>query len=424
MKSKLLKNDTLSNITSLGAATLTNALLSFLIGVLTRNILGPEQYGYWVSVTLIFTFTPLFHLGTLNAMNRQVPFFLARNDLKKVQEIRESVFSFLFTVPIYIIVLLLFTSIFMSFSDIPNEYKSGLFLVTVIVFFSYLSNYVEMYFKSQQDFKKTSKLVSIRSITQSVLTLSFVVWFGYLGMYLGMLLALIIQVFIARKVIPFKRKKGNSSNFKELIKVGFPILLVGIVWGITIASDRFIITIFMTPQDLGNYSVGMFVFSTVMLFPQVLDQIFYPEIVSLVSKNKVIEVKKLYFKVNKILALIMLGIVICGYFLLPYFIKWYMPEYNEGIKTAQILLFGVYPLTLVGIAANYFNSTDNQKVYVSIQLFCILLNVILSIVFLHYVYSISSVALATSISFFIYCILMNIVFLIKIRKQINSEKIS
>ncbi|MCP8617528.1 oligosaccharide flippase family protein [Salirhabdus salicampi] len=412
---KIIKTNTYKNIISLGSATLIKAVLALLVGISTRNMLGPEQYGYWITISLIFTFTPLFQLGTLNAMNREVPFYLERKNLKKVQEIRDSVFSFLFTLPLFIVILLLFISSLIYFKDIDVEYKTGLFLAAFIVFLNYLSSYVEMYFKSQQDFKLTSNLITTKSVAKSFFTLILVFLIGYEGMYLGMIIAIAFQVILARKVISIHRRKFTFSQYKKLIKIGFPILLVGIVWNLMIASDKFILTIFMTPEDLGNYSVGTFVFTTLMLVPQVLTQIFYPKIVRLISRNKIMEIRKLYWRVNKYLSLIMLIIVFVSYLLIPYFIKWFMPEYVEGTTAAQMLIFGIYPLTLVQMAGNYFNSTNNQKVYVSIQLICLLLNFLLSILLLNKFNSINSVALATSVTFYVYFVLMNGVFLIKSR---------
>ena len=418
MKDKILKNDFLVNLSSLGLATLINATLVFIVGILTRNMLGPDQYGYWVIISLIFTFTPLFQLGTLNAMNREIPFYLIKKEHSKVQEVKESVFSFLFTLPVLIVFLLLVASIFISFNDFKSEIEVGLFFSAFIVFASYLSSYIEVYFKSQQDFRSTSKLILLKSIANSVFTLTFVYIIGYEGMYIGMLLGFVIQIIIARKVIPLKRKRYNFSHYKDLIQIGFPILLVGLVWSLMTASDRLIISIYMSSKDLGNYSIGMLVFSTVILLPQVIGQVLYPKIVGYVSMNSFLEIKNLYWKVNKILAGFMMLVVLIGYYSIPLFIQVFMPIYIEGIRTAQILFIGIYPLTLVGVAANYFNSTKKQKIYVSIQIICIILNIFLSIILLNTNMSINSVALATSITFFVYFILMNAVFLREIRKYI------
>ncbi|WP_246097002.1 lipopolysaccharide biosynthesis protein [Psychrobacillus soli] len=411
----MLNNKILINIASLGTATLINAVLAFVLGIVTRNILGPEQFGYWLTVSLIFTFIPLFQLGTFNAMNREIPFFLVRKDYKRVIEIRETVFSFIFTIPLLLVLLLIVSSLITFFTQIKIEYKMGLLLGSIISGFTYLSGYVDMYYKSEQNFKRASTLISIKSMSQTIITVILVFFYGYIGLYLGMLFSLLIHTFMGKKVFPKIKSLHTIYEYKRLVKIGFPILIVGIIWSIMIAIDRIIISIFMTPKDLGNYGVGMMVFSTMMLFPQVISQVMYPKIVELVSIGDYSKIKRLYWKVNTILAISMIFVMIIGYILLPYFITWYMPEYNDGIRAAQLLLMGLYPLTLVNLAAAYFNSTDNQKVYMAIQVVSILINIALSIVFLYFNKSITSVAIATSISFIIYSILMNTVFLLKIK---------
>lgn len=417
MINQIKTNPILRNLTSFGSATLLNAVLAFIANIITRNLLGPEQYGYWLTVSLIFTFAPLLQLGTLNAMNREVPYYIARKNMKKVQEIRESVFSFMYTIPLYSIVLFLGISIVLFFTDIKYEYKIGLLFAIFIAGLTFLSGYVEMYYKSNQNFGRASWLISVKSISQSLLTIGFVYFWGYIGLYFGMLIALFLEVFLVKGILPKAKKTQPFSEYKELIKIGFPILFVGILWTVMIATDRLVISLFMTAEELGYYGVGLFVFSTMMLFPQVIGQVYYPKIVELVSIEKIAEIKRLFWSINKKLAVLMGFIVGVGYFLMPYFIRWFLPEYIQGTAAAQILLIGTYPLTLVGVAANYFNSTKNQKVYMMIQLFTIFLNILLSILLLYIRDSINSVAIATSISFIVYFILMNVFFLKKINQS-------
>ena len=408
---KIKRNNILGNIFSFGLATLLSAGLSFVVGVLTRNMLGPEQYGYWLTVSMIFSFVPIFQLGTVNAMNREVPFYLARKDDIRAQEIKNLTLSFIFTLPLFLVFIFLVISGLLFFIDISYEYQIGFLLASFISFFIFLSTYVEMYYKSEQNFRVASKLVSIKSVSQSLITLLFIYFIGYEGLYIGMLLALIIEVIIGRKSFQEFKFQFDINKYKKLIKTGFPILLVGLIWSILIASDRLIITIFMTPKDLGNYGVGMLIFNSMMLLPQVIGQVFYPKIVELISKEKHDEIKRLYWKVNKILAITIGFIVMAGYFLFPIFISYFMPDYKEGVKAGQILILGIYPLTLVGFAANYFNATNNQKKYITILIVIIIMNFILSTLFLLIKYDISSVAIGTSISYLIYFLLMNFFFL-------------
>ncbi|WNS75207.1 oligosaccharide flippase family protein [Bacillus sp. DTU_2020_1000418_1_SI_GHA_SEK_038] len=422
---KIKQNKTIENILSLGSATLLSAIFTFLVGVATRNILGPKQYGYYLAISLAFTFIPLFQLGTLNAMNREVPFYLARQNGERVQEIRNLTFSFLFTLPLFSVVLFILASISLFFFDIDQEYQTGILLTALISIFLFLSGYVEMFYKSEQNFRVASKLMFIKNVSQSILTLILVLCIGYEGLFIGMLLALIIEVYVGRKSFQKVKLIFDFEKYKDLVKTGFPILLVGLVWSIMIASDRIIIAIMMTPEDVGNYGIGMLIFSSMMLLPQVIGQVLYPKIVGLVSQKQYKEIKDYYWKINKILALVMALIVFVGYLCIPYFIEFFMPEYVKGIQSAQILMLGIYPLTLVGFAANYFNSTDNQRVYLSIQVVSILSNAVLSLFLLRIDFSINVIALATAFSFSLYFLLMNIVFIKKVNvDEVINSKIS
>ena len=422
MMDKVKNNKLLLSITSLGSATILNATLAFLIGIITRNILGPERHGFWLNVSILFTFVPIFQLGTLNAMNREIPFFSIRREKEKVEKIKKLVFSFIFTLPFAITLLLTGVSILLFIFGIRYEISLGLLFASVISFFTFFSNYIEMMYKSEQDFQKASRLISLRSITQSLFTVMCVYWFGYFGLYVGMLSAFLIQILAARKAFPKVKsiKIGSPlklEEYKTLIRIGFPIMLVGLVWGIMVATDRMIITALMSPIDLGNYGVGLLVFSSVMLFPAVVNQVLYPKIVEQVSCENYRKVRSFFWKTNGILASVMLLVVVIGYIVLPGFVSFAMPEFVPGVRAAQILLMGVYPLTLVGVAAGFFNATNNQKGYLLIQVVSIVFNIILSLTMLRFRFTIETVALATSISFVLYMFLMNGYFLYILREK-------
>lgn len=412
-------NNIFNSILSLGSATLLSAIFAFLVGIFTRNLLGPEQYGYWVAISIFFTFIPLLQFGILNAMNREIPFYLARNNHSKVYEIREITLSFLFTIPFFSMVLLFIVSIILLFFDIAYEYKTGLLFVSCIGLLMFFSTYVEMYYKSIQNFRIVSKLIAVKSISQAIFTLLSVYLIGYIGLFIGLLISLVIELLFGRRAFKNVKLNYNFKAYIELIKIGFPILMVGLIWSVLIASDKMIITLMMTPKDLGNYSVGLLVFSTMMLLPQVVGQIYYPKIVELVSQEKFIEIRRLYWKVNGYLAIIVGFIVIIGFWLLPPIISFILPDYVVGIKSAQILLLGIFPLTLVGFSANYFNATKNQKLYIKILIVTIVSNILVSVYLLLLNPNITSIALGTSISFLLYFLLMNIFFI----KKINQTRI-
>jgi O-antigen/teichoic acid export membrane protein len=209
---KIFKLAGLSNILSFGSATLISSALSFVLGVVSRDILGPEQYGYWVSLSMAFTFIPLLQLGVLNAMNRDIPYYFSRNSIKEVNQIRQNTFSFLITFPIFIMLLLLLFGIFVYNSNVASEYKVGFIFISFIGMLLFLSTYVEMYYKSIQDFRSASKLIVVKGVVQSVLSIVFILFFGFIGLFLGMLAALIIEIIMGRRA--FKKMSFRFSISK------------------------------------------------------------------------------------------------------------------------------------------------------------------------------------------------------------------
>ena len=87
---------------------------------------------------------------------------------------------------------------------------------------------------------------------------------------------------------------------------------------------------------------------------------------------------------------------------ITYFVDIVMPQYTQGIKAAQVLIFGVYFISLVGTYANFLNSSNNHWKYLKI-IIAILINIIVNYIFIRYGGNIDSISIATSISNFVIC---------------------
>jgi len=67
----------------------------FLTSFFGAEILGPSIFGLWNMLSLILTYGYIAHLGVINAMNRDVPLFKGKGNLKKVEEIRQVSLGFI-----------------------------------------------------------------------------------------------------------------------------------------------------------------------------------------------------------------------------------------------------------------------------------------------------------------------------------------
>lgn len=410
IREKILKNQLVSNVMSLGAVTGLASVINFILGIVTRNMLGPEKYGYWLMISLIFTYGPFLQLGMLNAMNKEVPYFLAKKNMKRVDEIYNYTFSFLFFLSLFVSISLFVSSLLLSQSlKIETELIQGLMFASFLLLLLFLSMYCEMVYRSQQNFKFVAKLNFIKIVSQAIFTIIFVYSVGYIGLYIGMGLALLLEIFVAKKALRINLIFNLREVFK-LIKIGFPMLVVGTAWSLMTGFDRILISIYLTPTDLGNYGVALLVFSSLMLIPGVITQITYPKFMQIIGStesNYKSELRKYFLIINKNLSVIMLLVTLTLFVLIPHFIRLFLPEFTSGIKSAQILTLGIYPITLVGMAGNYFNAINKQLTYLCIIIFTIIFSFLLNSLLLLINSNILSIAIGTSISYFIYAILMN-----------------
>src|SRR5207245_1919657 len=80
-----------SNIPFFLVAVVLGKGVGFLQSFVVAKALGPTSFGAWVTLLLIVSYSPIFCLGTLEAMLKEVPFYRGRNDLSRVREIEDGV---------------------------------------------------------------------------------------------------------------------------------------------------------------------------------------------------------------------------------------------------------------------------------------------------------------------------------------------
>lgn len=110
-------------------------LLVSIRGILIPKFLGPTQYGVYNGLLIIPEYLLRVHLGTLDALMREIPFCYARQDYEKARLIRNTVFfQYLFTTSISILLILIGAIIFRSHLS-PTVFYALIFICLWVFFF-------------------------------------------------------------------------------------------------------------------------------------------------------------------------------------------------------------------------------------------------------------------------------------------------
>lgn len=404
-----MKNKILSDMLSLGFSTIIAQIVSFFSDIWIRKIIGPEQYGFWLTVSLILVYGQLSHLGVINAVNRDIPFYHGKNDFENVERLKNVAIGSIITFPVIVSVLLSISAYLLGLIlKWDTKLIYGSIGASIILLVQMLCNYAEVLYKTEEDFKSLSKINLVRILSKALLTAIFTIYIGFYGLFLGLGTSLLIELYLARRI--FKGVKIVADFYKafQLAKVGFPILLVGTAWNLITSLDRVIISFLLSPMQLGYYSIALITYSTLMMITQVVNQVIYPKFPYLYGKtNSEQKLKELVEKLNMLFAPVISIAVGLIYIFLPLLVKLILPEYVPGIVAAQILVLGVYPITLVGMAGLLFNTLSKQGIILKSLALTAMLNIILSILMIKLNYGIEGVAVGTSIAYLLYMLVIN-----------------
>jgi O-antigen/teichoic acid export membrane protein len=346
--------------------TISNTIAS----LVTIGLLLPNEIGLWNSFIIAQPYIFIFQVGIFNGLNREIPYQIGKGNEEKAINLAKTA--------LWICKILSYTSIILMFFLIlylylvKQENIDTIICISVVLILSisqFYNNYLTVTFRSNSAFNKLSKINFYNSII-NIGSLLFVYFYGFYGFMFRAIFVTLIQIVITHILRPLKIKsKFDKELTLELIKVGFPIFILGYLQGITNTFSRIIIFTFGGIVSVGLFSPALAVINIVKLIPSILSQYIYPKMTYNWGVNH--DKHELWkWSRNSIMISFILSIpiVLVGWFLLPIIIKYYYPKYIKSIFSAQIsiisfLFSGIY----IGL-----NSLNTIKAFKSILAITIL----------------------------------------------------
>lgn len=401
---KELKNKGIEHIFFIGA-TIFSAGIHFIYSIFVKIYVQPLEYGMYSTCMLLQTYMAYLQLGTLNAFNRDYPQLIGSKNLKKAEQYRNTIFSFLLS--IYSVAILLVITIFILIgkkTDLDNRLTIGFIFSSIITFMTIIENYGNYRCRIDKGFNFSS-IVTIMELLSIPLGMYLMSKFGYYAIYITSIIAMVIGIVLYYKPSYRDFKFLFDKTILKIVLIsGAPLLVNGLIWTIVNSIDKFVILKFIDTKALGIYGIAQNAFSYMVLIPSAMSQLFYVKM----GKEFGISKKKrtlidISIKYTTILACITSFIALVAYFFLPVLVNTFMPHYNNGIIPAQILILGlsIYAATLIN--SNILTILrQNTALLINSVCMCIF-NMICSITYIHITGPrIESVALGTATSY-IFC---------------------
>ncbi len=328
-----LKRTIMVYATGNGIATVLNGLSGFLaVRLVLPEVLGTFQTIYlWMGYLLIAT------LGVHDGLNREIPFYLGQDNRNTADDLAASAQGYMLLLSL--LSLLGFGGAAFYFylqGDLP--YTAGYAALAMSAFqLFYQKSYLDVTYRTHGRFSRLSLILSLTAALNMLMVLA--VWaYGYYGLCLRagtVALGALAITYVGR---PLKglRFRVSWNHLKQLIVIGAPILIglqLNALWS---TVNRTLILSELGERSLGLFSLFGMMSPALMLVPTAVAQVLYPKLSQLYGQGKNLS-DLTRFMAKPILALVafMAGGIALLWFLLPYLVEFFLPNYTDGIEAAR-----------------------------------------------------------------------------------------
>lgn len=397
----------------------------FVGGFAVARFLGPTHYGLWSGLQLILLYASYSQLGMVNALNRELPFRRGKGESAQAEQVRST------TLGGVLVTALVASGAILAYSTIAASRYSplvilGLRFVGLLVILQQIYGYSEICFRTNHEFGVVSKL----RLYRTVLDVSLAVFLTYSFDLAGRLWAatltftVILAYILWQHPVPF-RPALDPKEAAKLIAIGFPIMMVGLVYSLLQSIDRVLILAFLNPTHLGYYAIGLTAASVLAILPGVAGEILYPRFAERYgATNSPSELKEYVLTPTYLLAHLLPLFQGTIYLLIPYVILTALPKYALAIRPARILVMGSFFFAVAGFASDFLNTINKQAMNLMAQIASLAIAISSTYAVLRLGWGIQGVALATVLTSLLYSIaLLGYVLLRHFATPLDSLKI-
>lgn len=347
-------------------------LIAIACDLIILKLVPVEEIGYWQIGMLIQGYVVVSRLGIINSFNREYPYLLGEKKDSDVRKILETTLFHTFWGAIF--QSLIFLSIASYFLFIGKTFDLILSMIAMSIYtiFDSYSNLLEAKLRGDLKFKKIS-------------ILKFYLSFVYLGSLLlplflhfeGLLLRLIViqvtQFIFLYYFTNFDCKlKFSKSHWLIMFKDGWKFWLWSYLKTFSKSLPRLFLITFSTAAMVGYFTPINWFLSASTLITSSLSNYLYPILSSKISSEKGgLGIETL--KINLLTFFIGIPFVFCGLYILPYFVRVILPEYQAIIFPMKLTLIASL-FEIVSVSAIIWASEKNWTKMFSIIFLSILVN--------------------------------------------------
>ena len=376
-------------------------IIGFVVSIFSKRVLGVSGAGYWALLSVVLLYGMYISLGIKNALYREVPQCIGAQDVAKAEKIQNVTFSYLIVVSLIGSVVIWLLSPFF-FTD--PLLKTGVKIVAVLVFATQMYNLVLTILRARKQVSIVSTVVVLNSLFVAVFALPGAYLFNVNGFAAGMVVATALSFYIAKKCANIRFSfEFDLVQIWHLLKIGTAMFLSGILYRTFLSIDKIMIGKMLGIEQLGLYTIGLMAVSQIGSLPRFFSVVIFPHIQEKYGATKdVMEIKSMILKpiylISRLVP-VLLGLII---FLVQPMVLYVLPQFKDGLDVMKILVLGYFFIVVNEMSKTLLFTINKQKLLVPLYGILLAVSIGLNYLFITLGWGIAGVATATSISYFLF----------------------
>ena len=401
VKKSLNRENIVRDASLFSGSVYISQVMFFIRGFLNAKILGPEMYGLWSGLNIILNYSPYVRLGSLNAMNREIPYQNGRCSPEDMEKTRNSAFTICLVTSFIFSLVLIIVGLLLRYKISLNE-TVGFITIAIIAFILSIFEFYQTSVIALKKFTLISKANIIFAVLSVALTLIFVQRFKIYGVYAVAILISLLNLMYLWFKEPCKVKL--SFDFKEmfrLINIGLPLGIVNFLDDTVTSIPSIIVLTLLGKTSLGYYSVAILATRFLTYFPNSIHRTFEPYIYQKYGETRdILELKKYLFKPIQVMAIlfpVVLGVYCTT---VEFFIRHFLTKYIPAITPFFIISIAVFFISFAPTSSAFITAINKQKFLIPVYLAGILIGSLSSVIFINMGYGLTGPALGLLFAFF------------------------
>ncbi len=243
------------------------------LNLVAAATLSVAAFGMWVLIQTLLVYTNYANLGILSGANRSIPVYLGRGDADAARNDERAALGGSLLSGVAAALLLGVISWWLT-ASVPLA-------LGVAMLFGLQQPYLfyQVTLRSRMEFDRASAQQLILGLGLPILGLPLLLTNGVPGLTLAF-----GAVYLAGSLIPWLAwRRGLAPNLElrrlgVLMQSGIPIMITGLLFGVLISLDRWIILAVLGDREVGVYALAATLTGGLQLVFVVLAQQFYPRI--------------------------------------------------------------------------------------------------------------------------------------------------